>query len=996
MPREITGTWTQKVSYGNLWNTLLLDVTVVVSEDGDETFWRGTLSSERYYGPFQVIPSQTPATPAHLNANLPDGLVLTGDILLRPWGDAWVLWTDDLSYHYPLQEPQHVDGSLLAFGNANTWPPSPPGPPYPPHPPEPPCPPYPPYPPEPPCPPDDGPASTPLVRPAHGREGTLFPYQHLRPWPAPPREEIALGFVSYPPRADAPLPDTFIQSLKQLKKAGGPGARSAMQSAALTYIEPPPPVNSHATDPAPFVSALADLPAPFSRYPEARALIVVLREEPPALVLKLLRDVVGSPDLGGVVYLQILTRVWQSLFALAVTRGYDASLRSALLDVVVVDHLLAWLAAREAKSVSRADLEALAGASLVLPASVFPLPPAALLGTVAKAQNPSSEWIVPYAVGDLQLVKQRLVGYALGEIAYVQSVMAGERRTTVQRRKSRLLRTVARTASDDQSSGTGTLSLTGEVKSTIEDAVTTATFKNFSTTYGPPASSSDDASTDAPSTSINGSWTLERAPGVGSSSKPLPSEASRYARNVLERAVQRVANKVVEARVTEALREAEEETTSELDNTAGTTGRRGIFRWLNEIHEVFVVNHGNRLVLEIVLAAPGAAYLRDEIDLPRSVFPPVPPAALGITSYTNVTSDKFPLLAASYPGESLSLPPPGKRTTSGWARSGEPLPLALPEGYVSTQISVGYVVTPGQSALPVSGVAGRTTIQIKAPGVTTQPLADERGTVQVLLQTSIRATPADRLVVTGEAPIDLPVALTPVQLLVAIDSMPDDAAMAEWQFRTFQAVQAAYAAQMETYRGTRLGDNGGTVPLPRLGARAVEQREIKRGAFDLLFQTRADHVGSEAADVDVARPRYLQFFERAFEWPEVSYGFLLDTVNGPKAGRLTQGDDRFIDFLEAAYAQVLLPVSLREALPVLFFLASGGLWDGACESAPVHEADVALACALKQLLRAPPEPRCVGEPWEVVVPTTAAVLQDGSGTLRDLAAARVDVPREEA
>jgi len=791
------------------------------------------------------------------------------------------------------------------------------------------------------------------------------------------------------------LPDTFIQSLKQLKKAGGPGARSAMQSAANTYIEAPQPLNSPATDPAPFVSALAALPAPFSRYPEARALIVVLREEPPALVLELLRAVVGSPDLGSAAYLQVLTRVWQSLFALAVTRGYDASLRSALLDVVVVDHLLTWLAAREAKSVTRADFAALAGASLVLPASIFPLPPSALLGTVASTPDPSSEWIVPYAVGDLQLVKQRLVGYALGEIAYVQSVMAGERRKTVQRRKSRLLRTVARTASDDRSSESGALSLTDEVRSTIEDAGTTAMFKNFSTTYGPPAPSSDDAaSTEAPSTLINGSWTL--APGDGSSTKPLPVEASRYARNVLDRAVQRVANKVVEARVTETLREAEEETTSELDNTSGTTGRRGIFRWLNEIHEAFVVNHGSRLVLEIVLARPGAAYLRDEIDLPRSAFPPVPPTSLGITSYKDVTPDLFPTLAAHYPGEALALPPRGNRSTSGWARSGEPLSLTLPEGYVSTKISVGYLVTPGQSPPLVSGVAGRTAIQIKDPGVTTQALAGERGTVQVLLQTSPVGTPAAEMTrATGEAPADMPVAITPVQLVVEIDAVPDDACMAEWQFRTFQAVQAAYAAQVETYRGTRLGDNGGTVPMPRLGARAVEQREIKRGAFDLLFQTRADRVGSEAADVDVARPRYLQFFERAFEWPEVSYGFLLDTVNGPKAGRLTQGDDRFIDFLEAAYAQVLLPVSLREALPVLFFLASGGLWDSACESAPVHEADVTLACALKQLLRAPPEPRGVGEPWEVVVPTTAAVLQDGSGTLRDLAAARADVPPEE-
>jgi hypothetical protein len=379
--------------------------------------------------------------------------------------------------------------------------------------------------------------------------------------------------------------------------------------------------------------------------------------------------------------------------------------------------------------------------------------------------------------------------------------------------------------------------------------------------------------------------------------------------------------------------------------------------------------------------------------------PPVPPAALGITCYEDVTPENFPRIAARYPSEALSLPPPPDRSTSGWARSGEPLSLTLPDGYVSTQISVGYVATPGQSPLPVSGVAGHTTlnIQIKDPGVTTQTLADERGTVQVLLQASPAGAPtADKPLASGEAPADPPVAPAPVQLLVTIDGKPDDACLSQWQFRTFQAVQASYAAQVEMRRGTLPGETEGTTPAPRLDARAVEQREIKRRTFDLLFETRALHVGSEAADVDVARPRYLQFFERAFEWTEVSYGFLLDTAVAPKAGPLTEGDDRFADFLEAAYAQVLLPVSLREALPVLFFLASGVLWDGSGEATPVHDADVALACALKQLGRAPRGPRCVGEPWEVVVPTTAAVLQDGSGTLRDLAAVRPGALPEEA
>ena len=213
--------------------------------------------------------------------------------------------------------------------------------------------------------------------------------------------------------------------------------------------------------------------------------------------------------------------------------------------------------------------------------------------------------------------------------------------------------------------------------------------------------------------------------------------------------------------------------------------------------------------------------------------------------------------------------------------------------------------------------------------------------------------------------------------------------MAEWQLKTFQAVQASYSAQIEAYRALR----GPTrdAPEPRFSDRAVEQREIRRGAFELLFQRLGELSG---ASVDVARPRYLQFFERSFEWSEMSYNFLLDATRGRRS-RSVGGDARFLDFLEASYAQVLLPVSPRDTLSVLFFLASGMLWDGAGDRAAVHEVDIDVATALKQLCRVSDEPTCVGKAWEVVVPTTAAVLQDGSGSLADLAAVCVDLEPKE-
>src|SRR2546427_10247444 len=63
-------------------------------------------------------------------------------------------------------------------------------------------------------------------------------------------------------------------------------------------------------------------------------------------------------------------------------------------------------------------------ATLLLPSPVFPLPAAG----PARAEEPSSIPIQPYAIGELQQVKRRLLGYALGEVSHIESVMADERK----------------------------------------------------------------------------------------------------------------------------------------------------------------------------------------------------------------------------------------------------------------------------------------------------------------------------------------------------------------------------------------------------------------------------------------------------------------------------------------------------------------------------------------------------------------------------------------
>jgi hypothetical protein len=297
------------------------------------------------------------------------------------------------------------------------------------------------------------------------------------------------------------LPDSFAVTLARLRQSRAPDAREQMEEAAVRYIEGAPFDGQSFTD-APFVPDPSALPAPFPRYPEVYRLAANAPCRDPGEVIAEIWRAVGFPceqagaHLASTGYAQALMRVWQSYFALVVGLGCTPILRGSLAELLVVDHLLRWLSSRCGAPVAREQLERLASATIILPASIFPLPPRGASPVITSPPDPTAcaEWIIPYAIGDLQMVKQRLVRYALGELAEVQSVMAGERRKSTRRSANRVTQSSAKLSADESVRTTSTrqATLTSEVKGTIEDTRTTATYNNFSTTYGPPSSKPND------------------------------------------------------------------------------------------------------------------------------------------------------------------------------------------------------------------------------------------------------------------------------------------------------------------------------------------------------------------------------------------------------------------------------------------------------------------------------------------------------------------------
>ena len=360
----------------------------------------------------------------------------------------------------------------------------------------------------------------PVIGPAAGREGGLFPYVYMRTWPEPSEEAEDIHFVRYPDGLDAP----YIQEMESFARPGTPDGREQMEKRSVEYLESLQ-LGRGARSAAALLASAGDALAPLLDATSARR---AARAEGGDAVAFFATAGPSGASLEGYASsadcTSFLVRVWQAYVALVVELGYAPRLRDELARILVVDHLLTWPAKHPDVPPSPELYRALSQATIVLPGAIFPLPPA---GTVP-SHPAAGEWITLYAIGDLQMVKQRLVRYALGDLARVESVMAGERRESVRRTASRVTESSTRRATDQSTRGLDARNETqrGTIGEAIADIVSTTTYGSasgadpFVITYAAPVAPST-----SPTTTLTGGWSRK-----SSRRRPSRGAAPRRAR----------------------------------------------------------------------------------------------------------------------------------------------------------------------------------------------------------------------------------------------------------------------------------------------------------------------------------------------------------------------------------------------------------------------------------------------------------------------------------
>lgn len=316
--------------------------------------------------------------------------------------------------------------------------------------------------------------------------------------------------------------------------------------------------------------------------------------------------------------------------------------------------------------------------------------------------------ITPIGIGDLKVVKQKFLGYRKGEIAHIETVLAGETKTRVHRALEKTEESVSllsdtTTESSKDTQSTDRFELKREAERVIKNDINVNA--NAGVTYN---NSVVVASVAAGFSYANSKTDTQRA-------------STNFVNEVISKATSRIVARASETRSRTTLFETEETNTHSFNNPATNGNISGIYRWLDKIYEGQIHNFGKRMMFEFIVPEPAAFYVQSRLyayaaslnlpEYPQDATTPSTGNTLPVQNANQITEDLYETqLKQQY--NLGDLPPPPAQIgdiaimqSSGAANYSKTLPYddtgLLKENYASLRMNspAGYEV----AALAVSG-----------------------------------------------------------------------------------------------------------------------------------------------------------------------------------------------------------------------------------------------------------------------------------------------------
>jgi hypothetical protein len=606
--------------------------------------------------------------------------------------------------------------------------------------------------------------------------------------------------------------------------------------------------------------------------------------------------------------------------------------------------------------------------------------------------------IRPLGVGDLKVVKQKLLAYEAGEVAHIENVLKGEHKDRKHRVTDRSETIIFSSEEESQETSRDTQSTDRfELKKEADQVV------------------KEDMSVQAGITVTGGfgpvTITAHGDFAYSTSKQESTKNSSNFARDVVDRSVSRVQKRTKTERTTKTFHEVEEINDHGLDNKGGTGHVTGVYRWVDKRYRAQVYNYGRRLMLEFVVPEPAAFYRASQIKGLIAVggLQPPPPFLRGDgqpLAATDMTPSTYLTYASRYNAGGVT-PPPAEWlyiTTSfdqnsiqnGQTVSKSVKDLIVPDGYAlrywNAQVSLiwtnypQFLIQVGEWSTHLKNdpkVIHGENVLVGPSASDTDAWDDPKGPVPV----SVIGYDVNAYAVN-----------------IAANCQWLTGTYEKWQLGVFEKVYAAYKAMQTEYdqKIAQAQAQAGAVIIegrnPAMN-REIEKMELKKLCITMLtgqhlngFNAMTDPADQPAKIPEMnpieaqAEGRYIQFFEQAFDWEQITYLFFPyfwgRKRNWVKTFNLNDPDPLFNHFLQAGAARVVLPVSPAYNEAILYFLETKGdvskkIWQGG--EAPRIDDPLfkSIAEEIKaqtdDLAGAVPE----GEPWEFTVPTTLVWLQPG-------------------
>lgn len=791
----------------------------------------------------------------------------------------------------------------------------------------------------------------------------LFPYLYVKEWPELSEMDVNY-FMYYNNNAISPPANFYADLLSFFTKEGSPEANSRANIQALAYDF----VNGISPYENEYINGMENLPKPFNSFPRIYDELQKLNNlDAIEIEIYLLEQLNFEREelklfLDNDFYRQDKDQIWQSVLALSIIGFYNNRGLQELIKTLLVCHILEEIILNPLHDEFH-QFKNLLNASLVLPGPVFPLPPYDGLSPITSLTG----CVVPYAMGDLQMIQHQLIGYRTGEVAHIENVLPGEIKEVS---NSSLEELNENSTEQDQRNHESETQWTGSMEGFNTEIAKTFNktdnelddFKELTTSYGPPTTGTYGGS-------VNFKNTITENEETGN---------NHFAKQILDQTVERLNRKMIKVFQKNKLNRTEEATTHTLDNRNGLEAIRGIYSWVNKVYSSRVVNYGNRFLLEFLIDKP-ILKQPEEFLINTGLIPPndLPQP---INSFKDISLENYADLAAEYGINNVNLPPAQQQTTYCLFNDDRVLSaqmIAISENYIPSEVAICY--------------STNNDLQLIAGEIILSLPSTENNAQQKLTADISAAYEADCMVssipilLTSTGIYTSPPDIPGFYVSVSINSVPSKNLMDNWRLSVYDALMQAY----QKNKSEALKKAKTSTKLNKQKGKEWVNYELIRTCKALLYQIHLEKSTPAQPSLSppieaVDEPIFYEFFNLGLEWNEATYSFsnknpLPQKENVLKALLQEDYNSTSYNFLESDKIRVMVPVSPSFNYRVLYYLNTGLISEIKDFLTPIFESTEHIALSLKQAEEGRSKAK-IESPWEVLIPTNMQWLQN-SGEL---------------